>query len=156
MANRPIIQNSTLTDENGTEALSVATGGAVTLGTEGNTTLNKPAISLGGATPGVSNNVVSSRRVSLTDDASYTLFASSSQCLLFVSNTSTAISYAFVIRGGLNSVAIFVDYASAAAVSDTDNKLCVYHNGTSYVIKNRTGSTAVFNVTAINSEQQLL
>jgi hypothetical protein len=32
MANRPIIQNSTLTDENGVTALSVATGGAVTLG----------------------------------------------------------------------------------------------------------------------------
>jgi hypothetical protein len=32
MANRPIIQNSTLTDENGVTALSVATGGAVTRG----------------------------------------------------------------------------------------------------------------------------
>jgi hypothetical protein len=35
MANRPIIQNSTLTDENGVTAVSVATGGAVTLGRSG-------------------------------------------------------------------------------------------------------------------------
>ena len=40
MANKPIIQNSTLTDANGVTALSVATGGAVTLGPSGGSQLH--------------------------------------------------------------------------------------------------------------------
>jgi hypothetical protein len=155
MGNKPIIQNAQLTDEAGVAAVTVATGGEVTVGpgTYGVINQSNGGLALGGLSAPATNNMQSSRRVTLADDAVHNIVAGTAiQCILLVSNVSAAVSYAFVLRGAVNSTAIFVDYSAGAAVADTDGKVCVYYDGTRYVLKNRTGGSATFNITAINSE----
>jgi hypothetical protein len=105
MANKPIIQNSTLTDENGVTALSVATGGAVTLGPAG-----------GGVTHTVNGALACPATGAVGDGAVGTLSAANVSILNHNSNGAATIAG---LSGGVYGQVVYITNRGSSAVTLT-------------------------------------
>jgi hypothetical protein len=120
MANKPIIQQAQLTDENGVEAVTVATGGAVTVGpsTAGNIQHRVNGGLVGWFSAGVSNlggplsnidSFVLSANGGATDALTLTVASGGAGYFLIVTSASSGAS-----------AVLFVTYASATIVEIAD------------------------------------
>ena len=162
MANKPIIQQAQLTDENGVAAVSVATGGAVTVGpsTAGNVPHTVNGSLVGWFSTGISNlgghlsnidAVTLSANGGATDAITLTTVPGGANYFLIIANATA----------GAGAV-LFVTYASATIVEIADpsniisGSFTVTKAANSYTtkIENATAGTASISIQVIGARVQ--
>jgi hypothetical protein len=141
MANKPIKQYATLTDEAGVEAMTVATGGAVTVGPSGFS-----------GTHSINGNVyVNSRTFTLASDATATFVSGNIPYLhtIRIDASGNLRVGQFVTTGGASTAALFVQCVGVGSInlSNTLNNagtVNIYPSGDNvYIIQNKTGVAIV-------------
>jgi hypothetical protein len=105
---------------------------------------------IGGSIGTTSSSTLSAGDFILADDATKTVTGVGIITLLDITNGNAAAS--FFIGGGGNTVGIFSDPVTKAAIADTDGKICcISAGGGNYTLKNRLGGTVTFAITMTGS-----